>query len=45
MTSGLGPIRGSSTMLEMFAELAMQATMGKKARPLTTGEYRRVTCM
>ena len=45
ITIGRGPILGSSTMLDTFAETAMQATIGRNASPLTTGEYPRDTCM
>jgi hypothetical protein len=37
-TSGLGPTRGISTIVDMFAERAMPAAIGRKATPVTTGE-------
>jgi hypothetical protein len=37
-TIGLGPMRGISTMLDTFDEIAMQATIGRNATPVITGE-------
>ena len=45
MTIGFGPILGSSTMFDTLAAIAMHTTIGRNARPLTTGEYPRLTCM
>ena len=45
MTIGLGPIRGISTMLPMFATTAATATIGSRATPDLIAEYPRVPCM
>ncbi len=37
-TIGLGPIRGISTMLDRFDDMAMHATIGRNATPVITGE-------
>ena len=43
-TSGLGPVRGISTTCAAMADTMRTATIGRTARPVTTGEYPRVTC-
>ena len=45
VTSGLGPTRGISTMLDRFEKVMIIATMGRKATPVITGEKPRVCCM
>ncbi len=45
VTSGLGPNRGISTMLDRFDAIMIIATMGRKASPVTTGEKPSVSCM
>ena len=37
-TIGLGPILGISTMLDTLEDRAMQATIGRNATPVITGE-------
>jgi hypothetical protein len=41
---GFGPIRGISTMLDTLDATPTQATNGRKATPVTTGEYLSVSC-
>ncbi len=43
-TSGLGPVRGISTMLEIWAKSISIAMAGTNANPVTTGEYPRTVC-
>ena len=43
-TSGLGPMRGISTMLEIWANSMTIPIAGKNARPVTTGEKPLIVC-
>ena len=43
--SGLGPVRGISTMLEVTEDAMRQATIGRNATPVIAGLKPRVCCM
>ena len=45
VTIGLGPNRGISRMLDTFDAVMIITTMGRKARPVSTGEKPSVVCM
>ncbi len=43
-TSGLGPVRGMSTIVDRLAAWMRPALAGRNATPVTSGEYPSVCC-
>ena len=43
-TSGLGPVRGISTICPTLTDATTAAGKGRNARPVSSGEYPRVVC-
>ena len=43
-TRGFGPMRGISTMLEIWAKSIIMTIVGRNATPVITGEYPRIVC-